>query len=274
MKKHFFLMMIAVAAIAFAGCKKDGGEPEVQPSLSVAPESISAEAAAGSYTIAVTTNVAWTAAINSGATWCTVLPAAGTENGTVTVNVAENTAVGEQRAATITVAASTLTKTVDVTQQGVSYAASPQTWTFGSQTWSDRIVAAPANCTQTNSLTTSNYTTAEYKISDGRYYYSWTCAVNAATTLCPSPWRVPTQSDFSALVSALGGSSAYQTLIDAWGLGGYAFGSIMNDVSTGAYYWSSTEDDTNAYYLTYLSSYVYPQNYAGKYNGFQVRCVK
>jgi hypothetical protein len=148
-----------------------------------------------------------------------------------------------------------------------SNAYSTDIWIFGSRIWSDRIVATPSNCTQTDNLSTSN----EYKVYDGRYYYSWTCAYNNRDSFCPSPWRMPTQSDFSTLVN----NTTYSALISAWGYGGYAIGSSMRNVSSYAHYWSSTEyDSSNAYELYYYSSFVSPQNYTYKYYGQQVRCVK
>jgi uncharacterized protein (TIGR02145 family) len=148
--------------------------------------------------------------------------------------------------------------------------ASTQTWTFGSQTWSDRVVASPSNCTQTTSLTTSNYTTAEYKISDGRYYYSWTCAVNAQSTLCPSPWRLPSWYDFDALVR----NTNYATLTNAWGFGGYARGNTIHDVSTVAYYWCTTQYGSNNSYELHIESGSLLLNYSFTFYGFQLRCVK
>jgi uncharacterized protein (TIGR02145 family) len=158
-------------------------------------------------------------------------------------------------------------------------AVSTQIWVFGTQTWSDRIIAKPSNCASTATLSTAESPPAQYKVNGGRSYYNWTC-VNAAktTTLCPSPWRVPTQPDFNTLVSALGGNvqSARDALYSAWGYGGYAHGSSTTSESTNAYYWSSTEHstvNTSAHLMDYSNANltVYAN---GKYHGFQVRCVK
>jgi uncharacterized protein (TIGR02145 family) len=49
----------------------------------------------------------------------------------------------------------------------------------------------------------------------------------------------------------------------------------MDFTGTYAYYWSSTEDDSdNAYYLGYSSGGRNTYNYTLKYCGFPVRCVK
>jgi uncharacterized protein (TIGR02145 family) len=196
-----------------------------------------------------------------------------TVSGTPTVSGTFNYAVTATHTNGCTSAASTGVLTVNAVATTPPNAASTRTWTYGTQTWSDRIIAAPSNCTNTNTLTTSNYTTAEYKVSDGRYYYSWTCAYNNRTAFCPDPWRLPTQSDFDTLDSNI---TSPTTLVSDWGYGGGAQGSSMLNVSTAAYYWSSTEFSSggdSAYYLLYYSSdlRVFGTN---KYDGLQVRCVK
>ena len=150
--------------------------------------------------------------------------------------------------------------------------ASTQTWTYGTQTWSDRIVADVTNCTKTQSLTTSNANATQYKVSGNRYYYTWTCAYNNRYLFCPSPWRLPTRDDFTALIGAVTNT----TLVNDWGLGGNANGGSMYNTSYG-YYWSSTEYSTisHAYLLNYSNNNTLSaSNYHLKYNGFQVRCVK
>jgi hypothetical protein len=148
---------------------------------------------------------------------------------------------------------------------------STNTWVFGSQTWSDRIVADPSNCTQTDNLSTSDNSSTEYKIYEGRYYYLWTCAYNNRESFCPAPWRLPSLSDFDMLVS----NTDRSALISAWGYGGYATGSSINYESSGAYYWSSTEYSSNSsYYLYYYSGNLGANNFTSKYYGFLVRCVK
>jgi hypothetical protein len=104
------------------------------------------------------------------------------------------------------------------------------------------------------------------------YYYNWAYVHAYANRLCPSPWYVPDRDEiydefFAHAVSV-------ETMINAWGYGGYVDGgSIVHD-ETEAYYWSSTENNTNtAYYLTYNSSEKNLRT-TNKYYGYQVRCVK
>ena len=83
--------------------------------INITPASLNFAKEAGSKTIAVTANVAWTAASN--ATWATISPASGTNNGTITANIQANTG-SEVRNAIITITDGTITKTVAVTQAG------------------------------------------------------------------------------------------------------------------------------------------------------------
>jgi hypothetical protein len=276
MKTKLFLMMIAAVASTFAGCKSDDDpapDPVIEPSLSVSPESISAAAAAGSYSIAVTSNTTWTATVNAAATWCTVSPATGTANGAVTVNVVENATV-ENRTATATLTAGALTREVSVAQAGIptppTHAASTQTWTFGDQTWSDAIHIPDCNKTDFTDSNTNpdcrNYTR------DGNtwYYYNWSYVDANTTTLCPSPWRIPSQSDFDTFVN----NTTRSDLVSAWGYGGAAYGGVVANTTFVAYYWSSTASDSDkAYSFSYNSENLGVHSNNRLY-GFQVRCVK
>jgi hypothetical protein len=235
---------------------------------------IFAYAAAGSYTFAVTGNGTWTAAVNSGAAWCTLSPASATFNGTVTVHTAENTAE-TARTATVTLTSGAETKEVTVTQNGTTstplYAASTQTWTFGDQIWSDAIQIPECNKTSfTNSYDVPdcrNYTNNNITY---YYYYNWAYVNTNGTTLCASPWRVPSQADFVAL----SGVTSAGELTSAWGLPGYAYGSLMYSVGGSTYYWSSAENGSTAAYNLGYSGGTLSVSYSGKDSGFQVRCVR
>jgi uncharacterized protein (TIGR02145 family) len=153
------------------------------------------------------------------------------------------------------------------------HAASTNTWSYGSQTWSDAIHIPACNKPSFTESYTDPHCRSYTSGTNTWYYYDWPYVNQNAATLCPSPWRVPTSSDFSTLVSA----TNYSTLINAWGYGGYAYGSYgssMADVSMRAYYWSSTQYNTNdAYTLHYVSGGLNVTS-VNKYYGFQVRCVK
>jgi hypothetical protein len=93
---------------------QSGSTPASTLNLSVA--SGNAGAAAGSASVGVTSNVSWTATSNA-ASWCTVTPASGSNNGTLSINYTSNTAT-TSRSATVTVTGGDITKTYLLTQSG------------------------------------------------------------------------------------------------------------------------------------------------------------
>jgi hypothetical protein len=111
------------------------------------------------------------------------------------------------------------------------------TWTCGSQTWSGLLRNA-AGCTSMSALSTSNPPPAQYKDNGTTYgyYYNWTCVNDYATTLCPSPWRVPTLTDFNTLVNC----TTYDIIIQAWKLPGYADAGRVNHAGSAAWFWAIT----------------------------------
>jgi hypothetical protein len=139
--------------VVFAGCdEKQAGDdlmgdalnnPDTpaQPVLTVAPANIPATKTAGSYTITVTSNASWTAAVNSAATvWCTLSPpASATGNGAVVVNVAKNTTV-LYRFATVTLTSGTLSLPVEVMQEAVPALQCAKCCWDGVATWVDCYV--------------------------------------------------------------------------------------------------------------------------------------
>ncbi len=136
------------------------------------------------------------------------------------------------------------------------------------------------------------------------YYYNWTAAtagqgstsdttdgITIDGSICPAGWRLPTNYNdatnqnisWSALTNAYLGittrasiATGYQTpeqypisLYRA----GYVRAGSQNNVAGGSY-WSSTVIGANyGYCLYYNASYVDPQGYSNKYDGFQLRCV-
>jgi hypothetical protein len=153
---------------------------------------------------------------------------------------------------------------------------STNTWTFGSQTWSDRVVATPSNCTQTDDLTSSDYSVAQYKIYEGRYYYTWTCAYNNRESFCPSPWSLPSKADFEVLKN----NTTAPMLTYYWGEGYNMSGDHLAPGYAGNY-WSSTPSHyanyvpSSAYVLVYdaYSDWSYIST-AVTYDALQVRCLK
>jgi hypothetical protein len=277
MKKIFAL--IITTTIAFAGYAQNTPEkPEDRPSppsLLVEPAAVSAFAYDGTYPFAVVCNTIWSATVASDATWCTVSPAVGKGEVMGAITVTANPA-SQPRTATVTFSSGALKKILTVTQaaQPVTprYAASTQTWTFGDQTWSDAIQMPDCNKETFEKTDTDPQCRSYTAGSNTWYYYNWPYVNQHAALLCPLPWRVSTKGDFAELNDNTGANS----LIAAWSYGGYTDGSSMENVSSDANYWSSSEYSRNlnyAYYLYYDSGELRLE-YVNKNYGLQVRCVK
>ena len=87
------------------------------PFLTVDKSSLSFGYSGGSDSFTISSNVSWT--VTSSATWCTVSPSSGSNNGTVTVKASENTTT-DDRTATITVTGGGITRTIAITQKSKS----------------------------------------------------------------------------------------------------------------------------------------------------------
>ena len=87
------------------------------PKMSLDASSMEFASSSGSKSIKITSNTTWT--VSSDQAWCSVSPTSGSNDGSVTVKVEENTSTAE-RIATITVKSDAGDKTVSVTQSGVA----------------------------------------------------------------------------------------------------------------------------------------------------------
>jgi hypothetical protein len=157
-----------------------------------------------------------------------------------------------------------------------SAAASTHTWTFGTSplVWSDAIQIPGCNKSDFGESFDSPRCRSYTEGANTRYYYNWPYVNTYKSTLCPSPWRVPSQSDFLALA----GATDVATLISEWGLGGR-----INTTSGGmdfadyGFYWSiaGTTNPSQAISLTFsMNDGVNSAAWSPRKHGFQVRCVK
>jgi predicted Kef-type K+ transport protein len=94
----------------------DGTTPPSSPTLTVSAAYVGIAAEGGSLDIMIQSNISWTAV--SSEDWVSVSPASGTNDGGISITVAENS-TEEARTATVTVAAGDLTRTITVTQKSV-----------------------------------------------------------------------------------------------------------------------------------------------------------
>ena len=113
-------------AVAFWGCgddDDDNGSAQSGATITASPESISAPAEGGTYTVNVTTTYTeWGAAANAGSFFIIKSQNTATKSGTVTVTVPENPYT-ETRTGTFTIMSSTARKTITVTQAAAEKAA-------------------------------------------------------------------------------------------------------------------------------------------------------
>jgi uncharacterized protein (TIGR02145 family) len=109
--------------------------------------------------------------------------------------------------------------------------------------------------------------------------YSWQAAQNA----CPKGWRLPTKSDWNALINLYGGEkAAYEALISGGKANFAAQFSGMRDTNgrfccTGSFgrYWTKDNEVARAYYFDFnkLNNEVTEETEA-KNSGFSCRCVQ
>ena len=95
----------------------DVSQSAANPVISLDTSSLEFASGSGSKAFKIMTNTTWTVA--SDQTWCSVSPASGSNDGSVTVSVGENSSTVE-RTATITVKSEAGDQTVKVTQKGAS----------------------------------------------------------------------------------------------------------------------------------------------------------
>ena len=148
-------------------------------------------------------------------------------------------------------------------------------------------------------LTTGAWCFYENKTANGSIYgklYNW-YAVNDPRGLAPNGYHIPTDSEWTALTTYLGGLSVSGGKMKDAGLlywlspntgatnssgftglpGGYRFYTgFFNNVGAYGYWWSSSEYNTDYSWSRYLGNYIgYVASYFSyKQNGFSVRCIK
>ena len=158
-----------------------------------------------------------------------------------------------------------------------------KTVTIGSQTW----MAQNLNFETANSYCYNDST--KYCEKYGRLYM-W----GAATIACPTGWHLPTEAEFKTLFTAVGGQSTASKILKStsgWnnsgnGTDAYLFSALPAGYRNGggeyisegsqAYFWSSTESNSNFVFNIFLH---YNSGKAEEYVnlrdvGFSVRCVK
>ena len=109
----------------------EGVDGEVQPgaALSISPSSLNIPTAGDSRDISITSNTNWTATSN--ADWASVSTPSGNGNYTLTVEVLENTGAARQTTVTIATTDGTISRTLNISQDGLFLSISTDTLSFG-----------------------------------------------------------------------------------------------------------------------------------------------
>ena len=103
-----YIPMYADGVLVYGAPPTAGGN-----TLTVSPTSLSFASAAGTSSVAISSNVSWTASANQ--TWITVAPTSGSNNASLAVSVTANTGTAS-RTGTVTVTGGGISRTVSVTQ--------------------------------------------------------------------------------------------------------------------------------------------------------------
>jgi uncharacterized protein (TIGR02145 family) len=163
------------------------------------------------------------------------------------------------------------------------------TWTVGSQVWSDAVHAT--NCDKTNFSSIRRddgfYSDCRSSPNSLGSLFSWCAVVRFQQFLCPYPWRVPTQQDFTYLDRELGGDGRrvqnnphlVNRYLNAWGAAVVGFANHNNEMrrqQNTAMYWSQTQSNvTNAFSIDIRTSgEVRATSTLRKVSGLSLRCVR
>jgi len=172
--------------------------------------------------------------------------------------------------------------------------ATDNTWTVGSQVWSDVVTAT--SCQKNTYNGGDNPRVAPFNAdcrSNSEGYpgdwFSWCAVVRFQHQLCPAPWRVPTMQDFVNLDIFFGGIGNFQTnptlvnrYLHDWGatlLGSINVDQVPHeDIGTGSHHWALSDHNMElAFRLLILTSTinnVNPRATAFKSLGLALRCVR
>ena len=91
-------------------------------------------------------------------------------------------------------------------------------------------------------------------------------STDATSDICPSGWRLPTDSEFSGITSS---SSAFSLVY-----GGYYYNGTLYSASYEGDWWSSTASNVTTRYLLNYDDGDLGTDYDYRYNGSYVRCVR
>jgi uncharacterized protein (TIGR02145 family) len=258
-------------------------------------------------TMTLTENLVPGNATNKSITW----ESSNTDVATVENGVVTAIATGQATISVIATGGSDVsddcTVTVNENLMGTASFKTDNTWTVGSQTWSDAVMATRCRKEEFDG---GAYGKGEYKIdcrsnefpgddyNDPQVYgdfFSWEAVNTQRSILCPEPWRTPTAQDFIDLDIALGGdgvnnemlSGRIQRYLAEWGgeFGGYCWVdptsgtnilTVQEQTQYACYWTGESVSKSNAAGLFFGTprGYLSPAGNAEKTNGYTLRCIK
>jgi hypothetical protein len=256
--------------LSLSGCNDDK-----EAALALNPRTIGVPKDRASYTLDISSDAAWTAAISYKPSWLSISPDAGEGNGAITMSLEENNTFFP-RTASVKVTAGAVSRSMDITQGGLPKPDAPPTanstttWIFGTQLWSDFIAIPeckrapqPGEFSDINS-DPPQCAAFEYE-GKTHYVYNWPYMLQHAATLCPSPWQMPSKADIEALVS-----NVFQDdLVAAWGLPGYIFDGVADKQGQQHLMWSG---ESEKWFLLNVPTAYALVNWDVPH-GMQVRCI-
>lgn len=173
---------------------------------------------------------------------------------------------------------------------GMVYFATAQTWTIGSQTWSDVVRTSYCRNKTTFDGGSPNSPNIDCRSNPGQKsnLFSWRAVSEHKDDLCPAPWRVPTFNDFWYLHTTLGGISMIYSnnttlrdkYINDWG-GSYVGrcnpDGWLNGQGSTAFYWSQSDVPHTGWGVSMLlgiNGHIEQNRWHDKGLGLSLRCVR
>jgi uncharacterized protein (TIGR02145 family) len=157
--------------------------------------------------------------------------------------------------------------------------AGTNTYTCGTQTWSEPVKIAACDKTSYDNDYVTPYCRSYTYNGIKYFYYNWAYMNANKGTMCPSPWHVPTSSDFTTLINCLGTSETfgkYYPEYSTWGgaKAGRCSGGAVGQQGEIAFYWANDNCNGNLCPYLIIAADTAAMGSFNKNFGYQVRCVR
>jgi hypothetical protein len=209
--KKIFMICAACMLLLTWSCENKNYEIDI-PYFSARPSAITSGPEEGTYQFTITTELAWTAAVDS--TWLTLSDSVGTGNQTITVTLSTNRRLADTRSALITVTADGMTRKVRVWQDHMTLGEGEVA--INGVIWATRNVGNPGEFTDdpadegllyqfNRKVGYPSTGVAEAPAITPPANWPATPYVNDQTDWlpendpCPAGWRVPTEAELTSM---------------------------------------------------------------------------